>query len=84
MTKRTQKTTETVVTYVPKTLEDATKLFKKFERLDEDKNTSTEGTGLGLAITKSVILMHHGAIRVESKEGEGTVFLVRIPLIYIS
>lgn len=34
MTKKTQKTTETVVTYVPKTLEDATKLFKKFEQMN--------------------------------------------------
>lgn len=34
MAKKTQKTTETVVTYVPKTLEDATKLFKKFERMN--------------------------------------------------
>ena len=35
------------------------------------------------AITKSVILMHHGAIRVDSVEGEGSTFMVRIPLIYI-
>ena len=37
-------------------------------------------TGLGLAITRSVVLMHHGAIRVDSVEGEGSTFMVRIPL----
>ena len=42
------------------------------------------GTGLGLSITRNVILMHHGAIRLSSKEGEGSTFTVRIPLNYIS
>ena len=34
--------------------EDINKLFTKFERLDVERNTTTEGTGLGLAITKKV------------------------------
>ena len=41
------------------------------------------GTGLGLAITRNVILMHKGSIRVHSKEGEGSTFIIRIPLNYI-
>lgn len=60
------------------------RVFERFFRVDKARSRETGGTGLGLAITKSVILMHHGAIRIDSKEGEGTVFLVRIPLIYIS
>jgi len=60
------------------------RVFERFYRVDKARSRETGGTGLGLAITKSVILMHHGAIRVESAEGEGSVFLVRIPLIYIS
>ena len=40
-------------------------------------------TGLGLAITRSTIGMHHGVIKVFSKEGEGTTFSVRVPLSYI-
>ena len=42
------------------------------------------GTGLGLSITKNLIMMHRGAIRLSSKEGEGSTFTVRIPLNYIS
>jgi signal transduction histidine kinase/CheY-like chemotaxis protein len=56
--------------------EDINKLFKKFERLDEDKNTTIEGTGLGLAITKSLAEMMGGKITVQSTYGEGSTFRV--------
>ena len=52
------------------------KLFDKFERLEEDRNTTTEGTGLGLAITKKLVEMMHGKITVQSKYGEGSLFTV--------
>jgi len=52
------------------------KLFKKFERLDEDKNTTTEGTGLGLAITKSLVEMMGGTVSVQSRYGEGSTFTI--------
>lgn len=52
------------------------KLFSKFDRLDEDKNTTLEGTGLGLAITKSLVEMMGGKIIVQSKYGDGSKFTV--------
>ena len=52
------------------------KLFKKFERLEEHKNTTLEGTGLGLAITKSLVEMMGGNIVVQSKYESGSKFTV--------
>jgi signal transduction histidine kinase/CheY-like chemotaxis protein/HPt (histidine-containing phosphotransfer) domain-containing protein len=52
------------------------KLFTKFNRLDEDKNTTLEGTGLGLAITKSLVDMLGGKIVVQSVYGSGSKFTV--------
>lgn len=58
-------------------------IFERFYRVDKSHSREINGTGLGLAITRSSIAMHHGAIKVFSKEGEGTTFSVRIPLSYI-
>ena len=55
------------------------KLFNKFQRLEEDKNTTLEGTGLGLAITKSLTEMMGGKIVVQSKYGSGSKFTVYLP-----
>ena len=52
------------------------KLFTKFNRLEEDKNTTLEGTGLGLAITKNLVDMMGGKIIVQSKYGDGSKFTV--------
>ena len=54
------------------------KLFTKFERLDEDRNTTIEGTGLGLAITKKLVELMRGKIVVQSKYGEGSKFTVSL------
>lgn len=58
-------------------------IFERFYRVDKARSRETGGTGLGLAITRNVILMHKGSIRVHSKEGEGSTFIIRIPLNYI-
>lgn len=56
--------------------ENIQKLFNKFERIDEDKNTTIEGTGLGLAITKNLTEMMGGKVTVNSKFGEGSTFRI--------
>lgn len=59
--------------------ENINKLFTKFERLDIERNTTTEGTGLGLAITKSLVEMMGGKINVQSQFGKGSIFIIQIP-----
>ena len=59
--------------------ENIKKLFTKFERLDVEKNTTTEGTGLGLAITKKLVELMGGKINVSSQYGSGSIFMVTIP-----
>ena len=64
--------------------EDQERIFERFFRVDKARARQTGGTGLGLAITKDIVLKHHGSIKIHSKEGEGTTFIVRIPLKYIA
>ena len=57
-------------------------IYERFYRVDKSHSREIGGTGLGLAITRSAVLMHRGSIRVESTPGEGTTFIVKIPLTY--
>lgn len=59
------------------------RIYERFYRVDKARSRETGGTGLGLAITKNVLQLHHGGIKLNSTPGEGTTFLVRIPLKYI-
>ena len=59
-------------------------IFERFYRVDKSHSREIGGTGLGLAIARSAIVMHRGAIKVYSKEKEGTTFSVRIPLTYLA
>lgn len=56
--------------------EDIDRLFNKFERIEEDRNTTLEGTGLGLAITKQLVELLGGKIVVQSVYGKGSKFTV--------
>ena len=58
--------------------DDLPNLFKRFYRVP-DQEGLISGTGLGLAIAKRIAQNHNGTIDVESKEGEGTTFMVVLP-----
>ena len=62
---------------IPK--EDQSKIFQRFYRVDKARSTSVGGTGLGLAITKHIAHSLKGSISVESKLGEGSKFIVKLP-----
>mgnify|MGYP003890511845 CR=1 FL=1 len=56
------------------------KLFERFHRIENSKGRSYEGTGIGLALVAELVKLHQGTIRAESKIGEGTRFIVNLPL----
>ncbi len=58
---------------------DNTHLFEKFYRHEDAVKMFTDGSGLGLFIVKKIIDAHGGTIKIESKKGEGTSFVLSIP-----
>lgn len=56
------------------------RVFERFYRVDKMRSRETGGTGLGLNIVHKTVLMHGGSIRCSSTEGEGTTFVLRLPL----
>jgi PAS domain S-box-containing protein len=55
-------------------------LFERFHRVPNARSRTYEGTGIGLALVRELVRIHGGWIDVESQEGAGTTFTVRIPL----
>ena len=56
------------------------KIFSPFERERTSTVSRTQGTGLGMAITKNIVDMMGGTIEVQTEQGKGTEFTVRLPL----
>jgi heavy metal sensor kinase len=55
-------------------------IFERFYRVDEARNRNIGGTGLGLSIVKAIIDAHQGRIRVLSTPGQGSEFIIYLPL----
>jgi two-component system sensor histidine kinase SenX3 len=58
---------------------DLERIFERFYRVDRARSRETGGTGLGLAIVRHVAVNHGGEILVDSREGEGATFTLRLP-----
>lgn len=58
--------------------EDAEKIFDRFYRSDKSRARNSGGYGLGLAIAKSIVISHGGTIKLNTKQGEYTEFVVKL------
>ena len=58
----------------------AKRIFEPFERERTSTVSRTQGTGLGMAITKNIVDMMGGTIEIQTEQGKGTEFIVRVPL----
>jgi len=56
------------------------RLFERFYRVDKARSRKAGGSGLGLAIVKHIVQIHHGDVHVESVYGQGSQFVIRLPL----
>ena len=59
--------------YIPKDKQN--EVFEHFYKINPD----SEGSGIGLALVQALVVSHNGTISVESTEGEGTTFVIRLP-----
>jgi signal transduction histidine kinase len=59
---------------------DLERLFQKFSRIENPLSNEVGGTGLGLYWAKKIIDLHGGKIKVNSKSGKGTTFIISLPL----
>lgn len=58
---------------------DLARVFERFHRVKQSRSRTHEGTGIGLSLVQELVKLHGGEISVESEEGRGAMFTVRIP-----
>jgi two-component system sensor histidine kinase SenX3 len=63
---------------------DHDRIFERFYRVDRARSRDTGGTGLGLSIVRHVATNHGGDVLVSSQEGEGSTFVLRIPMAVVA
>ena len=61
--------------------EDQKYIFDRFYKADATRNQDKTGTGLGLSIVREFLQAHGETIGVKSKEGKGTVFTIKLPIV---
>jgi signal transduction histidine kinase len=59
---------------------DLERIWERFFKSDRGRSKANKGTGLGLAIVKRLVELHNGEISVQSKLGQGTTFIVSLPI----
>ena len=60
--------------------EELSRIFERFHRVQTARSRTHEGSGIGLALVHELVKLHGGSIRAESRLGEGTTFIVNVPL----
>jgi PAS domain S-box-containing protein len=60
--------------------EELPRLFERFHRVEGARGRTYEGSGIGLALVQELVRLHGGAVRVASQPGQGSTFIVSLPL----
>jgi len=60
--------------------EDQAKVFERFFKADSSRNEDKKGSGLGLSIVNDIVRTHGGSVRLESEEGQGSMFVFSVPI----
>jgi len=60
--------------------DDLDRIFERFYRVDKSRSNASGGAGLGLAIASKIVALHQGKLTARSTLGEGSTFIIRLPL----